>query len=411
MNETPKTCVVVDPSLGPGSSLVPELIRRGIRVIAVFTPVYRPSKVDAGDLPITIVFLEPARLDVLIEQLKSESVAAVLIGHESAVVWSAELACRLNLPGHSRGLASARIDKFEMNDVVKRFGLATLPFIRTDDSEVAVNWRRSELDRHPVVTKPLRGSLGIGVRICNSDDEIRQSIDSAKQSGRSRLVQKQGHGPIFEVGTVSCDGQHEIVLVMESVKSGPIFDSLRIIHESELEQVRLQCEYAFKVLEALEIKNGAAFVEVMMLNKQTPVMIECNARLIGGMHDPFSNAALGTSQVARFVDAMTDPVGFRNDYRSIRGGHAHARIVPLRSNVEGEIQQSPDPFFAQINSLDSCFHVRNKLETGRWLKKTFDAGTQPGHAFLIHEDSAIVEHDHQLIREWEQDAYVRMLSE
>lgn len=71
-------------------------------------------------------------------------------------------------------------------------------------------------------------------------------------------------------------------------------------------------DYTVAVLDALEIRNGAAHTEVMF-TARGPVLVECGARLGGGQMPELLTRCTGTNQVDSLAYAIAQPEPFTRE--------------------------------------------------------------------------------------------------
>ncbi|MFT5682719.1 MAG: hypothetical protein ACI8RZ_003643 [Myxococcota bacterium] len=346
-------------------------------------------------------------LDAMAAILRERDVRGVVAGSEAGVDVATALAALLGVPGSGPSAPGLTRDKFLMARQVHTAGLATLPFRTVSAPEEARGWWQETLGEASVVVKPLRDSGGNGVIFCHDWLAIETAItrltgehDLYGSPNHTVLVQKLAVNAtrIVEVCTVSAGGVHRPMMILESSKVGPIYECMRLVHRDELADYRAEVDYALGVLDALGVTMGAAFTEVIDEPGVGPVMIECNARLIGGFLDSrFCAAALGHSQVDLLADACTDPAGFAATDRSA-GTIRHARLVHLRSDVAGVLSQDLSVLEALIEALPTRFYHRLNAAAGDALVETVDLSTSPGFVQLVGDDAGQVEADYRAIR-------------
>lgn len=346
-------------------------------------------------------------LEAMASILAARDVRGVVAGSEAGVDLATALAAKLSVPGSGPSAPGLTRDKLLMTRRVAEAGLSTLPFRTVSAPEAVRDWWQAALGEASVVVKPLRDSGGNGVIFCHDWPEIAAAIthltaqsDLYGSPNRTVLVQKLAARPdrIVEVCTVSAGGVHRPMMILESSKVGPIYECMRLVHRDELADYQAEIDYALGVLDALGITMGAAFTEVIDEPGTGPVMIECNARLIGGSLDSrFCAAALGHSQVALLADACTDPAAFISAARSA-GATRHARLVHLRSDAAGVLRGDLSALESLAAALPTRLHHRIHVSAGGALAETVDLSTSPGFVQLVGDDAAQVEADYRAIR-------------
>jgi biotin carboxylase len=392
---------------GIGGDLPDALARYGADTVRVrsATPdlVYLPGAdpsdvVHRGDLAATAAALRELGVDF------------VVAGLESGVLLADELSSALGTPGNGMARPLARRDKYEMVLAVRAAGLAAAASFASPDTEEVAAWAR-RLSRWPVVVKPLTSAGTDNVRICRSEDEVRAGhaaiMASANRYGTRNetvLVQEYLHGDEFFVNTVSRDGVHHVVEVWRYHKRA--IDGGRWMYDYEQPvpltdpHVADLVDYTLAVLDALEIRNGAAHTEVM-LTPSGPVLVECGARM-GGAHKPDVVArCVGTNQVECLALAITRPddlVGRRlPTYRP----RSTLRYVTLISPGDGVM---PDhDAFDPVRELASFVDMVVTTAPGEPVTRTVDLVTSVGYVYLESDDAEQVEADYKRLRELELD--------
>ena len=245
-------------------------------------------------------------------------------------------------------------------------------------------------------------------------NEVLGSDDLFGDANNELLIQRELTGRLFEVCTVSHAGRHEVVLMVETTKEGPIFDAMRLLTSDEVAERQVAVDVACRALDALEIRYGAAHVEVLM-TPGGPVVIEVAARLIGFLSPRLTRDALGTDQVTRLVDVLLDPNAIQSETVTPEGelpkAEKHARAIALRSDVEGTIGDGIREVEARLMALPSVRASHFRAVRGAHLPVTRDLPTAPGALDLLHEDPQQVAADHAAIRAMERDGLWRLALE
>lgn len=415
-------CLVVN-AISTGRELAHALFRRGATCLHVATPpMHRIIEQGISPPPDGAWFqamfdYEPGTFDALVSWAKENGAGRVLAGSEPAVETADRLADALGLPGNSVRLSEARRNKSLMGEALAAAGVPTPGGLCTGDREAALRFWRKDLDRAPAVVKPLRSTGGDGVEFCRSEDEVRAAVDAVLgsndffgDSNRELLIQREFTGRLFEVCTVSDAGRHEVVLMVETTKSGPVFDAMRLLTASEVAERRVAVEVARRALDALEIRYGAAHVEVLM-SPEGPVVIEVAARLIGFLSPQLSRDALGTDQVERLVDVTLESDALNSEAPSTLSVQRHGRAIALCSDTEGLVGEGIDEVEAKLLALPSARNAHFRAVRGAQLVVTRDLPTSPGLVELLHDDPQQVESDHAEIRRLERAGLWRLAVE
>ncbi|HYG86132.1 MAG TPA: ATP-grasp domain-containing protein [Azospirillum sp.] len=405
-----KTAIVVDP-YSTGALLAPRLRARGYRVLAVQSrPDLAPSLLRSyqaedfaehidydGDLPALAARVRPMRP------------AFVLPGNESAVELTDALSEALGTPGNRTKLTAARRNKYMMVERLAAAGLLTARQTMAGNAAEAVEWAARV--GWPVVAKPLASASTDHVYFCDCPAELRAAVESILGSrdfcgsaNERVLVQTYLDGDEYVVNTISRGGRHYICDVLRSAKrtlngSPFVYDHYRLLPPED-EVVRALMAYVLRVLEALEITDGAGHAEVRMTSRG-PVLVEIAARSMGPAGSTTAIAAgTGHDQVDLLVDAFDGggTVG------ALLGGHyrflAEAMVLYLPVLVSGRVEALPD--FGALDQLESVRGYGLVPRLGDEVTPTLDLTQVLAKVYLAHPDRTVFECDWQAIRALEE---------
>lgn len=293
-------------------------------------------------------------LDEVIEQLKPYKIKFVAVGSEYGVLLADLINSTLQLPfSNSLSLSPARKDKFKMQEVIKDFGLASIPQFMSKNYEDIIYWINNN-SGYPVVVKPLAAQAAEYVRFCISEKEVKKAflkITNNKtlcgEENQAVLVQKRLEGNEYVVNTVSSDGYHFITDIWTNCKKiiggQSVYDYQELISPCTKEFEWL-IDYTKKVLTALEIRYGAAHSEIIKTKEEGAVLIETGARLSGGFNPSVTMDALQFSQISVLVDMYFGNKTFINKYStnffSSYKLNKKVLIVSLISNKSGIIKKN-----------------------------------------------------------------------
>jgi biotin carboxylase len=337
-------------------------------------------------------------------------VGFVVAGSESGVLLADELSDALGTPGNGMTRPRARRDKYEMAQAVQEAGLAVAASFATPSGPQAAAWAEG-LGSWPVVLKPLASAGTDNVRICHSAEQvaaehaaIMASADRYGVRNQTVLVQEYLHGDEYFVNTVSRGGVHHLVEVWRYFKRSIAGGRWMYDHE---EPVRLDSpgvaglvDYALAVLDALEIRNGAAHTEVM-LTPTGPVLVESGARM-GGSHNPdVVSRCIGTNQVECLALAVARPAEVIERRLPTYRPRSYLRYVTLISPDDGVV---PDvDGFAPVRELPSFLEMVLTTPAGRPAPRTVDLATSMGYVYLESDDPAQVDADYRRLRDLEEN--------
>jgi biotin carboxylase len=337
-------------------------------------------------------------------------VGFVVAGQESGVLLADELSAALGTPGNGMTRPRARRDKYEMALAVQDAGLAVAASFATPSGQEAAAWAES-LGSWPVVLKPLASAGTDNVRICHTAEQvvaehaaIMASTDRYGLPNKAVLAQEYLHGDEYFVNTVSRDGVHHLVEVWRYYKRAIAGGRWMYDHE---EPVRLDdpgvaglVDYALAVLDALEIRNGAAHTEVM-LTPTGPVLVECGARM-GGSHNPdVVSRCVGTNQIECLALAIARPAEVIERRLPTYRPRSYLRYVTLISPEDGVVPDADG--FAPVRELPSFLEMVLTTPAGRPAPRTVDLATSMGYVYLESDDPEQVETDYRRLRDLEEN--------
>lgn len=304
--------------------MLAEVLRaRGARCIAVEsspdTPKLMRSRFNPGVFQ-QIIRHESGYAQTL-DAVRRWQPAQVVAGFESGVELAERLASDLDLPANGAALGAARRDKYLMAEAVSRHGLRTARQFLSDDIEAIVEWTDSTLN-WPVILKPPKSVASDGVSCCRSIAELRaaaQGILSATNALGSRnpavLVQEFLAGTEYVVDTVSYAGKPLISAFWQYHRPAAAaadefvcYDAMTLLPYAG-ERQDILGDYVFRVLEALQIRNGPAHCELMWVDDE-PVLIEIAARLPAGINCLLAGLCGGISQLDATADTLLAPDRF-----------------------------------------------------------------------------------------------------
>ena len=252
--------------------------------------------------------------------IKYKPIKAVITGLESGINLADLLSERLATPTNGTVKTQARTDKFQMAEALSASGLKTAKYFKSNDFNKILYWIKNNTT-YPVVLKPLSSGGTDGVFICMDDTEAKEAFKNILSSPKSLfgkknvevLVQSYLHGTEYIVNTVSCNGFHYVTDIWEYKKrlinGKPIYDRELLLSSNGSIQSML-IPYVFNVLDALDIKYGAAHHEVM-LTKDGPVLVEVGARVGGNVVPQLHSEILHHNQAELSIYSYLSPKLFK----------------------------------------------------------------------------------------------------
>ncbi|WP_409180391.1 ATP-grasp domain-containing protein [Amycolatopsis sp. VS8301801F10] len=405
-------CAIVD-AYGIGRYLPAALRRHGVEPVHVrseFPDVhlsYRPEDFEIdlqhdGDLTATAA------------KLRELGVGFVVAAMESGVLLADALSAELGTPGNGMTTPAARRNKHLMVQAVQRAGLAVADSFASPSADEVVAWAQTR-GEWPVVLKPTTSAGMDNVHFCHTADDIRAghaSIMAAStrygQKNDTALAQGYLDGDEYFVNTVSREGKHHIVEIwryrkhqIDATRSMVSNEHPVAYDDPDAKQVG---EYALGVLDALEIRNGAAHTEIMQ-TANGPVLVESGARL-GGAHLPdIVTRSIGTNQVDLLAKTIAAPEevieGKLPTYQLLNHVRFMNLIVPLDGVVPDDAGWNP------VRALESFLELIVTQPAGKRIERTVDLATSPGNLYLTNADPDRLDADYQRVRELERTTLYR----
>jgi biotin carboxylase len=359
-------------------------------------------------------FLYDNNLDKLLEHLCKYSILCCIPGSEIGVVLADTLGEKLGLP-NSNGtkLSEARRNKFKMIEAIKCAGLRSVEHICSDALDDIINWVR-KMNRWPIVVKPVDAAGTEGVTFCHNERDVEAAFHKVRSfkkfsvCGRNDVVLAQTYllGKEYVVNTVSLGGKHYIANFWVYNKkiipgAGAVYDYYKLL-PYDFEYREELSSYAFKVLDALGIKYGAAHSEIF-LTKEGPVLMETAARIMGVVTPELSNAAMGRNQLDLTLESYINPERFlqisSKPYviaKNFLGKNLISYVAGVIKNIH---------FLDEIKKLPSFYNINLSVTIGSAIHKTTDLFTSPGYINLLHENDDVVMADYEKIVRFEQEMF------
>lgn len=399
-------CAIVD-AYGIGRFLPAALRRYGVEPIHVrsqFPDVHLSYQPEDFEIDIE----HTGDVEATAARLRELGVGFVVAAMESGVLLADALSAAAGTPGNGMSDPGSRRDKHLMVRAVQRAGLAVADSFASASAEEVVAWARQR-DKWPVVLKPVASAGMDNVHFCHHAEDIRVAhasiLAASDRYGRhneTALAQGFLDGDEYFVNTVSREGSHHIVEIWRYRKHQ--IDSNRSMVSNEHPvpfddpEAKQVGEYALGVLDALEIRNGAAHTEIM-LTAQGPALVECGARL-GGAHLPdIVTRSIGTNQVDLLALAIARPEEVTAGRLPTYELRNHVRFMNLIVPRDGVIPDEQG--WAPVRALESFLELIVTQEPGRRIERTVDLATSPGYMYLSNDDPDRLEADYERVRELE----------
>ncbi|MFB8049308.1 MULTISPECIES: ATP-grasp domain-containing protein [Streptomyces] len=411
-----RTAVIVD-GYSTGTFLPPAFARLGIDVVHVHSTAEPMTTMLQPDLGVyrTGLTCPPDAFEQTAEALARLAPVAVLAGQEPGVPLADALGERLGLPGNGTALSTARRDKYEMIEALRRAGVRCADQYKSDDPQALADWAERN-GSYPVVVKPLSSASTDHVYRCHDRAEVLAaarsvigSTDIFDRPNTEALAQSFLHGTEYIVDTVSVDGERYVCGVWEYEKQilpgGRNIYDLDVLLAPDADPVPELIAYVDTVLEALGIRLGPAHAEVIM-TPDGPALVEIGARLNGNMNPGFHDLCLGTNQADLTALAHADPEEFTRRYAGrVYSPRAAAAVHSTRNDRDGVVESVDREAVDRIAALPSVHLVGVKLTAGKRISPTADLLTSPLRIFLTAPELATIRADHTRIQDLKDAVY------
>lgn len=426
-NALQAAAVVVDP-YSSGKYLLADLAARNVPIIAVRSTRMMSQqflKSHEANEHFFTVFLEFDEMNgdiaILVRALDSlpYQVTAVFAGCEPGVEIANLLSHELRLPATNPiELLSARTDKAEMQEALRRNGVPAAKQFKSGDLAELLTWAK-DCNEWPLVAKPVGGAGSEGVFFCKSEADIEAAhkhiIGNRSSTGalNSQLaLQEFLAGDEYIVDTISHNGKHICVAmwVYTKVRGLPWNPHAIMNLKSELLEASgaeqdVLADYVFKVLDAVGLQHGPCHTEVMF-TKRGPILVEVNARMHGLQGPRLIEMCTGTSKARYTADVLLE--GGKMFDKAYQPGPSrylyplinNSMLVSLISPVEGYLEVSLKEEILAMN-LASVVEVLPCVEKGQYLQQTKDLPTLAGTVLMVHESKEQIENDIKQIRKAE----------
>ncbi|QPF74102.1 ATP-grasp domain-containing protein [Roseateles sp. DAIF2] len=405
-----ETVLIVD-GFSTAAYLAPALRSYGLRCVHLLSspnlPRQHVEQLQRADYQQCLV--HEGDFDATLAALRPLGIGLILHGFDSALELVDRLGEALDLPWRNPLASSAaRRDKELMTEAVRRAGLRAPEQLLARTVEEALDWARPRL---PVVLKPTRSAGVRGVRICRSEEEVREAAAAVldglsfyEDRNEGVLVQRCSQGQEYIVDSVSFEGRHRLVSLWQverDRRAAPRLEHMLVVDHRE-SRYRALIDYAFAVLDALELRYGASHLEIMD-TPEGPSLIELNARMHGSLDPRLTTAVSGENHVSATVETFLNPAGFERRLQEapeFRGHCGHLLLVAPRGG-----RLARDFIWSEIAALPSFVSTKQWVKPGDLLQPTTDLKTALGMVGLFHPRLETLEQDTQRIRALEQQFF------
>lgn len=362
---------------------------------------------------VAIFIDELEKFEDTVELVKKYNPKYILPGSEGGVELAMRLTAALGLPGNDVNNIPNFTRKDCMQASLKKYGIRYIKGELCDTVEQAVEFFDSNKLKACVV-KPTHGAGSVGVRMCESREQLIENFNMLKNSanmfgefGVKILVQEMIQGTEFIVNTVSYNGVHRLASIWrykkEVVKGGgKAYDYCESINTLETGCSRL-VRYAFDTLDAIGFTYGAVHGEYMV-DDQGPVLIETNCRPMGGgMAADYVDRIFGHHETDNILDTYLNPEWHmemaKKPYKTFE--YAVAKDFIVKQDTSANVL----PVLTIVRHLKSFHSAELAGSLGGFFARTVDLETSGGTINLVHPDPLVLDHDLQFLRKIEKDYF------
>lgn len=404
-SQTKPIIAIVDPT-SSGLDFPSKIIERGIECVAFESDsCYQGSgqKMEKGCCSDIIYFESYTNT---LESLKKINPCLVFSGNESGTLFADKLSEDLKLPFHSSRLSIARRDKYEMHKIAAEHNLRIPIQNEVDNVDDALYFMETKNLQYPVVIKPRMSTGSQGVSIVYNATDLETSINTIihnknifGQSNGKAIIQEFIDGEEYFINTVSSQGNHyttDIFLYKKGKynKSEVVYENAELLTSNGVIQNKLK-DFSYRILNALEINNGAAHIEVKINSEGETVFIEAGARVAGAFIHRITQKCMSNkkNQLDYTLDSYLNP----EKLLDLQAGYTlsqHGKIVFLISEKQGFVSSlEKDSAYKAISSL---VDIRFKLNVGDILHPTIDLITCPGVFYLVGDKKQIIDDENKI---------------
>eukprot|EP00397_Hematodinium_sp_SG-2012_P042365 GEMP01046846.1.p1 GENE.GEMP01046846.1~~GEMP01046846.1.p1 ORF type:complete len:456 (+),score=92.84 GEMP01046846.1:42-1409(+) len=355
-------------------------------------------------------------LEMTVAQLKEFNVIAILAGSEPGVQVAEELQSAMGVLGNDAKTTHLRRHKYNMQERLREVGLRAVRQIFAATPEECLAWQK-QWNKWPIIIKPAMSGGTDGVYWCHTEDDCRLAFD--KECGKLNvngelndklLCQEFLDGKEYVIDCVSYHGKHLLNCLWVYQKTR-LPESKAIVYEYALtieSRGEIQdkiMHYVYKVLDALDIRNGPTHTEVIMVDGE-PCLVETNARMHGLKGPKLAEWAtgLGTHELVADIFVHGGSI-FNRLYES--NHHYILKKYALESQFRNILQDgilAEDIDIEKVKRLNSVVDARANVKKGEYLPLTRDCATTPGYFMQVHTSLKQCFADLEYVRQLETSA-------
>jgi len=352
------------------------------------------------------------------------NIIQVVVGAESGVPLADYLSEHLGKITNGTKLSKARRSKFLMHEALKEKNLRSCNQFLAHSLADAVE--ASEKIGYPVIAKPESAAGTEGVTKCMNAQDVTNAwkmVTNTKNKqgveNHSLLVQEFLDGTEYVVDLVSYKGHHVLSMIYVYEKrassSGIAYDLSTLVEFDPTPGgvTDKLFQYAKQVADALEVRNGASHLEIMMVRGE-PCLVELNARIHGGSGANLTGLGAGFEQAQ--WNMVTDVFLNRGQklmdkYHRVSQGelpyriHKPGALVYLSFPCDGILAEDVETSLKPVLNFPSVHSFSLSPKKGDKVSRASDLFSSAGSIILSHESSTVLNSDLQKIRAFEKSGF------
>ncbi|MGG6175568.1 ATP-grasp domain-containing protein [Pantoea allii] len=411
-----KSTIVIVDALSTGNELADAFMARDCDVIHIWQDFSRKTRTEGFIKTINY----SGSLESVIERLRPYNIDYVIAGSDSGIALADMLASYMKIKSaNSSETTNWRRNKYITHQKLAEKNIRSIKQGKSSSISELIDW--AEQQGYPVIVKPLNSGASDGVILCEDKKEVKRAAEKllGKENllgyvNEELLIQELIEGTQYFVNTLSWNGQHYVTDIWEQVRSrvregAYNFEGMHLIDAQE-EHAHSLIDYTFETLSALGVAYGAAHNEVI-LTSNGPVLIECNARLMGAsINEPTFNACLGYTQASLCADMYLAPQKFINEYvGKLYKMDSYVSEISLLFKKNGVLVGMPGK--DEIEKLSSFSNFFGLPDFKNYVKKTMDTKGLPGFVYLLHKEKEQVVKDFNQILNWQRQDIIYQIIE
>ncbi len=412
-----KHIAVVD-CASSGQMYIDDIITMGYRPLVINTyldevdaeewaPYFNLVRKGIGDKADYFQLPKDYKIEEIVEQLKEYEIACVVPGSEIGVRFADILNKALGLRGNDPETTYLRCTKEGMYEALGKAGLRRIESaVVTSDEQIRKFWNDNKLTK--AVLKFSENSGTFGLKICDSVEDsiehyhhMREMFAGTDAADSIIMIQEYIGGTEYIVNCLSIDGKHKITDVWRYEKivqpDGVLVYDTMILVERLVPGMQEILQYIYKVLDAVDMKNGFSHNEIKV-DEKGPILIEVNARVMGGtITAEYFDELFGSHMTDITLNALLEPAFFDHFLLTHYLPRKYAMFKwPI---VPHKVKADLGPFFELARHLDSYREIVYFGKEGvQTYPRTIDIDTAPFLLRMINEDYGKLKKDYELIR-------------